>query len=201
VTEAADIEVHPVTAERWDDVADLFQRPGPRGGRPPTAWCWCMWWRDRSHNVAKNRAAMRELVSTGQEPGLLAYLDGMAVGWISMAPRQAHGQLVRSPTLKPPVPDEPGVLAITCFYVHPSARRRGVARALVGRAVEHARERGAAAVEAYAADRLAGTSSTDFMGTGDWFLEEGFQPVRRARSKTVMRLDLMPGGDGAPAPG
>lgn len=50
--------------------------------------------------------------------------------------------------------------------------------------------RGGNAVEAYAADRLGGTSSTDFMGVTDWFLAEGFRPVRRARSKTVVRLDL-----------
>ncbi len=84
-----------------------------------------------------------------------------------------------------------GVFAIVCFYVHPVARRHGVARVLVRAAVEHASARGATAVEAYAADGLGGTSSTDFMGVKDWFLDEGFHPVRRARSKTVVRRDLV----------
>lgn len=107
-----------------------------------------------------------------------------------MAPREEHAQLLKSPTLAPVEPDEPGVFAVTCFYVHPSARRQGVARRLVQAAVDHARSEGANAVEAYAADRLGGTSSTDFMGVRDWFLDAGFRPVRRARSKTVVRLDL-----------
>ncbi len=149
-----------------------------------------MWWRDRSHDAQRNRGAMAEIVAAGREPGLLAYVDGRPVGWISVAPRPEFGQLVRSPTFKPPDPHDATVFAVVCFYVDPRARRRGVARLLVRGAVEHARARGAGAVEAYAADGLGGTSSTDFMGVKDWFLEEGFRPVRRARSKTVVRLDL-----------
>ncbi len=196
------IEVRPVTPERWGDLEDLFVRAGPRGGRPPTAWCWCMWWRDRSHDVARNRAAMSEIVAAGRQPGLLAYVGGEPAGWIAVAPRHEYGQLLRSPTLRPLGPDENGVFAVVCFYVHPSARRRGVARRLLRGAVEHARGRGASAVEAYAADRLGGTSSTDFMGVVDWFVEEGFHPVRRARSKTVVRFQLRERGEGAgPAAG
>ncbi len=186
----AEIDVQPVTPERWGDLEELFVREGPRGGRPPTAWCWCMWWRDRSHDAAHNRAAMSEIVAAGREPGLLAYLGGEPAGWIAVAPRDDYAQLMRSPTLKPQDPDEDGVFAIVCFYVHSSTRRRGVARRLVRGAVEHARARGATALEAYAADRLGGTSSTDFMGVAGWFVEEGFRPVRRARSKTVVRLEL-----------
>ena len=191
MADPAAVEVHPVSPDRLDDVVTLFERRGPRGGTPPTAWCWCMWWRERSHDAARNRAAMTGLVAAGREPGLLAYVDGEPVGWISMAPRDEHAQLLRSPTLRP-VQAEPGVFAIVCFYVHPTARRRGVAGALVRAAVDHARRRGADAVEAYPADRLAGTTSTDFMGVKDWFLREGFRPVRRARSKTVVRLELRP---------
>lgn len=135
---------------------------------------------------------MAELVRGGSEPGLLAYQAGRPVGWIAMARREEFGQLVGSPTFKPPEPEEQGVFAITCFFVHPEARRRGVARHLVRAAVHHARSRGATAVEAYAAERLGGTSSQDFMGVKQWFVEEGFRPVRPARSKTVVRFDLGP---------
>ncbi|MGH9224095.1 MAG: GNAT family N-acetyltransferase [Acidimicrobiales bacterium] len=75
-------------------------------------------------------------------------------------------------------------------HVHPAAKRRGVARRLVRAAAEHARGRGATVLDAYPADHLGGTSSTDFMGVKQWFLDEGFTAVRRARSKTVVRLDL-----------
>ncbi len=42
---AAVIEVQPVTPNRWNDLADLFERRGPRGGTPVTSNCWCMEWR------------------------------------------------------------------------------------------------------------------------------------------------------------
>ncbi len=133
---------------------------------------------------------MADIVASDRQPGLLAYLDGVPVGWIAVAPREEHDQLVRSPTFKPPDLQEVGVFAVTCFFVHPSARRRGVARQLIRAAVDRARSRGATAVEAYAADGLGGSSSQDFMGVRDWFVDEGFEPVRKARSKTVVRLDL-----------
>jgi GNAT superfamily N-acetyltransferase len=184
------IEVHAVTADRWDDLVDLFELAGPRGGRPPPAWCWCMWWRERTHHTGRNRAAMGEIVVAGREPGLLACVGGEPVGWIAVAPREEYGQLLRSPTLKPTDSEEDGVFAIVCFYVHATVKRQGVARRLLRAAVEHARARKARALEAYAADQLGGTSSTDFMGVKDWFLDEGFRPVRRARSKTVVRVDF-----------
>ncbi len=133
---------------------------------------------------------MSDIVAAGRQPGLLAYAGGEPVGWIALAPRHEYTQLLRSPTLKPQDADESVVFAVVCFYVHPSARRRGVARHLVRAAVDHARARGATAVEAYTADRLGATSSTDFMGVVDWFVDEGFRPVRRARSKTVVRLEI-----------
>ena len=190
MAEAPDLEVHPVTPDRWEDMVDLFERQGPRGGTPPAAWCWCMWWRDRSHDGPRNKAAMAGIVASGRKPGLLAYLGRRPVGWVAVAPREEHARLVRSPTFKPTDREEQGVFVISCFYVHPTARRRGVARRLLRGAVEDARSRGASVVEAYAADGVAGTSSQDFMGTTEWFIEEGFQPVRRARSRTVVRLDL-----------
>ena len=125
------VQIRPATANRWDDVADLFERKGPRGGSPPTSWCWCMWWRQRSDDAEKNRASFRRVVADGRVPGLLAYVEDVPVGWIAVAPRTEYGQLLKSPSLKPTDPEEEGVWAIVCFYVHGSAKRRGVARALL----------------------------------------------------------------------
>ena len=38
----AQLEVHPLTADRWDDLVTLFDRPGDPTG------CWCMFYRVRS---------------------------------------------------------------------------------------------------------------------------------------------------------
>lgn len=178
---SSDVEVHPVTPERWDDLVDLFERRGPRGGRPVTDGCWCMFWRERTGDWKRNRQALGRLVAAGAEPGLLAYRDGVGVGWVSIGPREEYGQLVRSPVYHP-VDDDEGVFSIVCFYVHPSAKRGGVATALLAAAVDYARARGASAVEAYPGD------PADYMGWSSGFERLGFSAVRTAGKRTVMRL-------------
>ena len=185
-----DVEVSPVTPDRWDDMAELFERPGPRGGTPATAWCFCMWWRERSQDAAVNRPAMQSIVAAGRQPGLLAYVDGRPVGWIAVAPREEYAQFQRSPTLKPADPDAEGVFAVVCFYVHSSHKRQGITRALIAGAIDHARSRGGSVLEAYPSDVLRNTSSTDFMGCTQWFLDAGFEATGTAGAKTVVRYDL-----------
>src|ERR687892_540157 len=75
------IETHTATSERWQDVAELFERKGPRGGTPQTDGCWCQFWRLRGNahwegHGAGNRAALEDEVRSGAEPGLLAYVGG-----------------------------------------------------------------------------------------------------------------------------
>jgi GNAT superfamily N-acetyltransferase len=176
----SDVKVAVVTPERWTDLADLFGRRGPRGGFPMTAGCWCMWWRRRTGNPERNRAAMRKLVRGGREPGLLAYEDERPVGWVSVAPRAEFGQLVSSRIYRP-VDEEDGVWAIVCFYVDRSAKRRGVATALLQAAVAHAFDRGAGAVEGY--PHAAG----DYMGSIGMFAEAGFERVRPVGKRVLMR--------------
>ncbi len=181
--------IHPVTPDRWDDMVELFERRGPRGGHRnvPGYGCWCMWWRDRSlaHGDPKKRA-MAKLVRSGREPGLLAYDDdGEPVGWVSVAPREEFAVLVRSPQYRPR--DEiDGVWSVVCFVVDKYAQRRGVATALLDAAVEHARARGAAVVEAYPHR----TSASDFMGGVTLYERAGFVHVRDMNKRALYRLEL-----------
>ena len=77
--------------------------------------------------VARARAALGEPrsherdVKASGEPGLLAYRDDQAIGWISVAPREQFGQLMRSRSYAPREP-EAGVWYITCVYVHGGER-------------------------------------------------------------------------------
>lgn len=178
------VEVHPVTPERWRDLVELFERPGPRGGTPmPGAACWCMWWRRRTGDAAKNKEAMHDLVTGGLEPGLLAYADGFPVGWVSVGRREHFGQLMRSPQYKPRDNDA-DVFAIVCFYVDPRWKRCGVAGSLLDSAVEWARLRGATAIEAYP------NLNPDFMGRFEAFERRGFSRTRTAGKRVVVRLPL-----------
>ena len=177
------LQVAAVTPERWTDLADLFERKGPRGGSPMPAGCWCMWWRQRTGAAERNREAMRALVADGREPGLLAYEDGRAVGWASVAPREEFGQLVRSRQYGPN-DGESGVWSIVCFYVDPRAKRTGVAGELLDAAIKFARDRGASVVEAYPNRR------GDYMGRLEAFERRGFRRTRDAGKRVVVRLSL-----------
>ena len=180
------LEVHPLTPERWGDFVELFERRGPRGGyqNAPAYGCWCMFWRDRTlgHGEPKKRA-MRAIVRAGREPGLLAYHDSSPVGWISVAPREEHQPLLRSPQYRPRE-DKDGVWAIVCFTIDKGARGRGVHEILLAAAVEHAFAHGARAVEAYPHLEKRG----DYMGHIELFRAHGFEPVRESAKRAIVSL-------------
>jgi GNAT superfamily N-acetyltransferase len=176
------MEIHPVTPDRWDDLVDLFTRRGPRGGGGAGENCWCMWWRQRGRSRETNRRGMRTVVKEGREPGLLAYEDGVPVGWVSVSPRADLGHLQRSKHYGPREEGNDGTWSIVCFIVHPTARHRGMAKALLQAAVEHAVSRGASAIEAYPHARRA-----DYMGSAEMFEAAGFRPVRSASVRTIVR--------------
>jgi ribosomal protein S18 acetylase RimI-like enzyme len=181
----AQLEVHPATRDRWNDMVELFSRRGPRGGsqNSPAAGCWCMYWRRRSNgDVALNKRRMSAIVRAGKEPGLLAYRDGVPVGWISVAPREEFEVLLRSPQYRPRDEDV-GVWSIVCFTIDRDARRRGVAAALLEAAVEHAFVRGASAVEAYPHV----SNGEDYMGSLRLYERARFIRVRDASKRAVYR--------------
>lgn len=182
------LEIHPVTPERWVDMQQLFGAHGATGG------CWCMWWRiprsEFSKGGASNRQAMERLIHSGVIPGLLAYLDGVPAGWISVGPREEYGALERSPKFKR-LDDQP-VWAIVCFYISKSYRGRGLMEPLIRGAVEYAREHGAKIIEAYPVDP-AGRASADslFTGLAKVFAEIGFvEMTRPSPTRPILRFVL-----------
>ena len=179
------LDVRAVTVERWPDMVELFERRGPRGGyrNVPAYGCWCMYWRNRSleHGEPKKRA-MAALVRAGREPGLLAYDEGVPVGWVSVAPREEFEALLRSPQHRPQE-EERGVWSIVCFAVDRDAQGRGVAGALLEAALDHACARGAAAVEAYP----HASNPSYYTGSLDLFRARGFRTVRETTKRVVVR--------------
>ena len=125
---------------------------------------------------------MARLVRGGREPGLLAYADGVAVGWVAIAPREEYEPLLRSPQYRPR-DDDDGVWSVVCFTVDKPARGSGAAGALLEAAVAHACAHGASAVEGYGHV----SDERDYMGSRELFLAHGFEPVREASKRTIMR--------------
>lgn len=182
---AGELTIRPLTASRVDDVKAVTR--GTWG-----AQCWDLFprftaTRQRALGIAgpptttaeaRRRDALAKLARRRRNaPGLVAYLDGEPVGWISVGPRSDFGRVAAS-RATPAVDDLP-VWVVPCITVRRGHRGRGIAVAMIRAAVAYAAERGAPAVEAYV--RAGGARVHDdfaFFGTEPLFRRAGF---RRAR--------------------
>jgi GNAT superfamily N-acetyltransferase len=197
------LDILPLTPERLPDLAALFEQ----GGDPK--WCWCAYFRIRgfdfsSGGKARHRSVMEtavaETADEGRAPGLVAYDDGEAVGWISIGPRDDYERLAHSRVLAP-IDDKP-VWSIVCFVVGRQSRGRGVARALLDAGVTYARHHGAKMLEAYPVDVPGGEripSANVFRGTLTMFERAGFKVVARRSApgaptpRPIVRRAIRPG--------
>ncbi len=193
------LAVHPLTADRWDDLVALFGPRGAYGG------CWCMYFRlPRKEWSAGcgdgNRRAFQRIVRRGGEPGLLAYDGATPVGWCAIAPREEYGGLARSRLLQPI--DERPVWSITCFYVARSHRRRGVTVALLRAAAKFVAAQGGSWLEGYPAEPGEGgwPDAYAYHGTVAAFARAGFREVARpSKTRAIMRRAVRPARGTKPA--
>lgn len=135
-----------------------------------------------------NRQALKAIVDRGAVPGILAYQVGKPVGWCAVAPRSEYSRLARS-RLFQALDDQP-VWSIVCFFIARTHRRKGLTVALLGAAIDYARQQGARILEGYPVDPNS-TSSPDvfaYTGTLSAFRRAGFQEVaRRSPTRPIMR--------------
>jgi GNAT superfamily N-acetyltransferase len=188
------IAVKPLTRDTWDDLVELFDRPGASIARG----CYCMCYRrsgkhERAPGVSyseSNKRALKALVDRGVVPGLVGYEKSRAVGWVSLGPREEYAKLQRSPVMKPV--DEKPVWSIVCFFVDAPARHRGVAAAMLKGAIAWAKKQRVTLLEAYPRDKPR-RSVDDFMwfGAKAMFDHAGFVEVARRRPlRPVVRKRL-----------
>jgi GNAT superfamily N-acetyltransferase len=188
--EPLNLSFHPLTADRWADLEKLFGRHGACGG------CWCMWWRLTRTQFNKqigeaNKNALRQIVSSGEVPGILAFDKGEPVAWCSVAPREVYGSLERSRTLKR-VDDKP-VWSVVCFFTAKPYRNKGLTAKLLRAAIDYVRSRGGNIVEGYPVDPRGGRLPDPFVYTGplQTFLKVGFTEVSRSsKTRIVMRYAI-----------
>ena len=192
--ETAELAFAPLTPDRLDDLATLFDQPGD------PKWCWCASFRVRRRAKgvppAENRAVLADAAERDPAPGLIAYRAGRVVGWVSLGPREDFVKLAHWKALAP-VDDRP-VSSIVCFVVGRRDRGQGLAGALLEAAIDHARANGATTLEAYPADtggeRIP--SPVAYNGTLSMFERAGFTIVaRRTFNRTlparpIVRLEL-----------
>src|SRR3989442_15894070 len=133
------LTVQPLTRDRWDDLVELFSRPGGSIVRG----CWCMYYRKSGGSGLgrgkANKRAMKALVNGGTVPGLIAYRDRRPVGWVSLGPRKDYARLERSRVMKR-VDEKPGG-SIVCFFVDSKEGGQGLTRVLLRGADDLARSK------------------------------------------------------------
>jgi GNAT superfamily N-acetyltransferase len=181
----------PLTSERWQDFASLFGERGACGG------CWCMLWRlpasqFKAQKGDGNREAMRTIIDGGEVVGLLAYVEGKAVGWCAVAPRESYPALARSRILRPV--DGQACWSVSCLFIEKASRGQGLSVELLRAACGYARECGAGVIEGYPiepqpARRLAPAFA--WTGLAAAFRAAGFVEVaRRSATRPIMRRIL-----------
>lgn len=189
------VEILPATAARFDDAEHALTG----GGDGPS--CQCQWWtipaaEFRDTTREQKAEMLRAEMTTDPLPGLIAYADGDAAGWVRVGPRTDQPRLLRTRVVRAHSPeplDDPSVWAISCFSVRKEHRRSGLMAGLVDAAVDHARGHGARVVEAYPFDPAVKKRPSNelYRGVLSVFTAAGFEVVARpSEDRAIVSLTL-----------
>lgn len=127
---------------------------------------------------------MRARIKNKTTVGLVGYLDGDPVAWVSIAPRDTYRDLGG-----PEAESGEEIWSLACMYIHRRLRGEGYGMQLIEAAKAYARKRGATVIEAYPVDPKS--PSYRFMGFVPAFERLGFEKLGKAGSRRhVMRLSL-----------
>lgn len=189
------ITTEVATTARWDDVQHALTGGGDG------ASCQCIWPmlsnKDWNETTTPQRTEMfRDEIAQGPPPGLIAYVDGEAAGWIRIGPRIRQERIPRTRMIAAastePLDDE-SVWAVTCFVVRREHRGSGINLALLRAGVEYARSSGARVIEGYPVDTGGERKRTNdlFHGTLGTFLAAGFaEKTEMKPGRTLVELEL-----------
>ncbi|KUM28205.1 acetyltransferase [Mesorhizobium loti] len=187
--------IAPLTPERWNDFEDLFGKQGACYG------CWCTHFRltpaeRRAGDRERNKDHIKARIEAGPPPGLLAFEDGKAVGWMQIGPRadvpEWNNQGRGSAPVDPADAADASVWAISCFFIRVKARGRGITHRLVDGGIAFARDNGARLLEACPIDLSRDSRSIGlFVGSSRVFEKAGFERLlERKPGRPLMRLVL-----------
>jgi GNAT superfamily N-acetyltransferase len=174
----------PVTASTRDDFLAVFCKGGPN-------YCWCMPYRvTPDEKKAAPRGSDRKALMLGRiddkvPVGLIGYLEGEPVAWVSVAPRDTFNASLGGPEAK----DGENVWALTCMFIRRTHRGKGFGHQLIEAAIREAKSRKAGVLEAYPVD--PDSPSYRHMGFVPAFAAAGFKPGGMIGSRRhLMRLTM-----------
>lgn len=196
------IEYKELKPSLWKDVEKLF---GPNGG---CAGCWCIWWRLpkggklwQETRGTKAKQLFRGLVKRGRAQGILAYADGVPVGWATFGPRTDFPRLETTKAYQVEGFNEVypersrGVWSLPCFFIPSGFRNKGIARGLLAAAIQAAKKHKAKILEGYPVPltKAGKKLPAGFSWTGPLkiFEEAGFKIIQRqSYSRPLVRKKL-----------
>lgn len=186
------VTTRSVSAADLGDLAILFDT------ERTSRHCWCMAFCTTRRGFALgwygggNRRRFRSMATASPTPmGVLALLGGEPVGWGACGPRSRYAPATthRESVLHTAAEDD--VWLLPCVFVRRGHRGRGVSHALVGAAIELARDAGASALEARPLAESSQRGGDAFVGREQVFQELGFTcSGQLSPERVIMRLDL-----------
>ncbi|WP_217181148.1 GNAT family N-acetyltransferase [Streptomyces sp. AC495_CC817] len=193
VGDLAELRIVPANEARWEDLQAVLTGTAGR--------CQCErqrlgdgdWW----HMPVEERRDLLRSETGCDDPratetvGIVAHLGAEAVAWCAVDRRSVYGRLRGSSVPwkgRAERKDDDGVWAIACLIVRPGYRGRGLMYPLVAAAVEHARERGATAIEGYPMRTDGATVAWGELNVGAIgpFTAAGFVEVSRPTTRRVV---------------
>jgi uncharacterized protein YndB with AHSA1/START domain/GNAT superfamily N-acetyltransferase len=190
--EIGEADVRPLAPERAGDFLDFMDNRA-FADNPSWRGCYCFNFRFAGTDAeawtrtgADNRRDMDGAIRGGRAHGLLAYVDGRAVGWCSASGKAEMAGLASREWMPA---ESDGVGIIGCLVIAPQYRRHGIARLLVEHAIGYLAELGCRIVEAYPLKEL------DADAHGHWgpiqlYRELGFETYRELPARLVVRRRL-----------
>ncbi len=200
-----EITVKPLSPDIMADYFDFFNNRAFTDS-PPWGGCYCtgfqMTKEEGKANFARVEAlgggqenfmrVLRETVvrqiTSGALRGYLAYADGMSIGWCNCNDK-ANFPAESADGTRLYAPAEMREKAVLCFEIAPEYRGRGVATALLSRAVADAKAEGYIAIEGFPHAHTE-RDEWDFTGPARLYEKQGFTQVTKQDGTTVMRKNL-----------
>lgn len=202
-----EIIIKPLTEELAADYFDFldnraFTDNSPWGG------CYCTGWQmTKEQEKTELLDKMEEGFSYGDEnfvrvlreiviqqitskalQGYLAYVGGISIGWCN-ANSKANFPLESANGFRLYAPAEKKEKAVVCFEISPEYRGKGVATALLNRAVADAKAEGYVAVEGFPQIHTE-RFEWDYTGPVSLFEKAGFTAITKQDGSIIMRKEL-----------
>ena len=195
-----DIIIKPLTPELSDDFFDFFENRAFTDESPYRCYCQVYQMSKAEYEMIYNsldnadlgrvsREMAEQQIEKGILRGYLAYIDGVSIGWCNVNDRANYPA---EPQYDVPfhASAKNSEKAIICFEVAPEFRRKGVATALIQRAVNDATAEGYFAVVGFPIIREE-RYEWDCRGPVRLYEKAGFTKAAEQEGYIVMRKELM----------